>query len=169
MRCSSGSNPYTLRTCSVVLALGGRYAEALKVMAEAVAVGHNYPLAWRALGIMTYLYGGGAAHAEACLSRAVELSGGVDVEAGRMRGLILLEGSRYAEARACFQQCLSRRPGDAHSLACLAMALAGLGCRAAKADVDYEKALRARGSLLELATSEDPEELFNAACMTGEV
>lgn len=92
LKCSGSSNPYTLRTCAVVLVLEGSYADALRVMSDAVAVGNNCPLAWRGLGIMSYLYGGSPTQASACLSRALELSGGMDVEAGRLRGLILLEG-----------------------------------------------------------------------------
>ena len=52
--------------------------------------GNNNPLAWRALGIMSYIYNNDKDFALVCLHKAYVLSNHIDIEAARLKGQILL-------------------------------------------------------------------------------
>jgi hypothetical protein len=55
-----------------------------------VQSGNNNPLAWRALGIMSYIYNNDKDFALVCLHKAYVLSNHIDIEAVRLKGQILL-------------------------------------------------------------------------------
>ena len=163
------NNPYTLRTYSVVMALEGNYDEAYKLMESAVGFGSNNSLSWRALGIMSYLYCGKKDEAVIYLAKAFELSGGIDVEALRLRGQILMESGHFSDARKCFQNVLRIFPWDPLTISSLAMSLLALGYTGSSNNTwaDYDVKLKAIVNLADLITSDDPELLFQASIFAG--
>jgi len=167
---NAGRNPYTYRTASVVAAIEGNFGQALKLMESAVQCGPNCQLAWRALGSMLYLYARRVDAALTCLSKAIELSQGCDYDALLLRGQILLETGKHAQARASFQDALRLQPGDPVLLASLALALSALGFKPPTGKdlvFDYSNQLSLLDSLGQLVHSENPEELFTAAVTEG--
>jgi tetratricopeptide (TPR) repeat protein len=167
----AGNNPYTLRSVACIQALEGNYKDALKLMTLAVQSGPNCPLAWRALGIMTYLYTTNKENSTVYLQKAFDLSNELDVESIRLKGQILMELGKHSEARVCFQYAMKVHPGDAITIASLAMSLSALGFVAPRVGgplwVDYDVRFEQLTSLNQLITSEDPEELFQAATTVG--
>lgn len=163
------NNPYSLRTFSIVNALDGNYEDAYKYMASAVGYGSNNPLSWRALGFMSYLYHGNRDEAIVYLAKAFEISGGIDVEALRLRGQILMEMGNFSEARKSFQTALRIFPWDPLTLSSLAMSLLALGYDGPSSNTwaDYDIKLKSIVNLAELITSEDPELLFQASIFAG--
>jgi len=163
------NNPYTLRTFSVVTALEGNYEDAYKYMESSVGFGSNNPLSWRALGFMSYLYRGNRDDAIIYLAKAFEISGGIDVEALRLKGQILMEMGNFSEARKCFQNALRIFPWDPLTLSSLAMSLLALGYVGPSSNTwaDYDIKLKALVNLSDLITTEDPELLFQASIFAG--
>ena len=167
---SSAYNPYSLRTGAVVMAIEGNYAAALRTMEASCQACCNNPVAWRVLGIMTYLYGEGGAKANAqraseFLLKAIELSGGIDLDAMILRGQLLMEIGKAKEARTCYEQAMTIVPSDSLLLASYAICLSSIGYKSPYGTViaDYEIKFAQMKSMGELATSEDPEELYLAA------
>jgi len=167
---SSAYNQYSLRTGAVIMAMEGNYRTALRTMEAACQGGCNNPLGWHTLGIMTYLYGEGGAKANAqraseFLHKAVELSGGIDLQAMILRGQLLMELGKVKEARISFTQAMALVPSDPILLASLALCLSTIGFKAPYGTIqaDYETKFSQMRSMGELASTEDPEELFLAA------
>jgi len=167
---SAAYNQYSLRTGAVIMAIEGNYRMALRTMEAACLGGCNNPLGWRTLGMMTYLYGEGGAKANALratefLQKAVELSGGIDLDAMIFRGQLLMELGKVKEARVSFTQAMTLVPSDPVLLASLALCLSAIGFKSPYGTIqaDYETKFVQMRSMGELANSEDPEELFLAA------
>ena len=85
-------SPHILRSYSIALALSGQYADSLEMINAAAEIGGNTSaLTWRAAGQMIYLYDQDSTskeRAQCALKRAFELSGEVDIEAGRLRAQV---------------------------------------------------------------------------------
>jgi tetratricopeptide (TPR) repeat protein len=164
------TNVFFLRSYSVASALMGDYSRAVHLMAAAVELCPLSPLAWRALGLMSYLYEGDREHCLEYFARAFALSGGRDLEAIRLRGQVLMELGQHEEARAAFKLALGVSPADPVSLASLAMCLTALGYRpesTAYHTTNYDLKFQLMDDLSELAASEDPQELMEAAICTS--
>ena len=166
-----GGNEYSLRCCSIVMAMEGDYSRALQTMQLAVQAPNSVSaLGWRALALMTYLYGSGPhkgliKQAIPMLDRAIELSGAIDTEAMLMKGQMLMELNKNEDARECFKQAMTLTPGDAILLASQALCLAAIGFRAPvrATQADYDAKFQDMNSLGALNLVEDPELLFMAA------
>ena len=162
--------PFVLRTCAVVKALEGHQDEAISLMESAVQTGPNCPLAFRALGLMMYVYRRDEVAALEHLARAFELSNSEDIECLRLRGQILMDSRRFKEARVVFQQALYIVPWDAVCLASLGYCLGMLpnkDSRQHKMDstgsVSYHSRLMSMQSFEDLNHSRDAEELLEAS------
>jgi len=159
-------------------------------MQLAVLQGPCNGLAWRALGIMSYLYssssnnnnyaaaaaleqgagGGGFTHSPIyCLTKAIELSGGIDFDAWLLKGQLLMSSRKHKEARVCFQHAFTLHAGSPVLLASYGLCLSALGFVSppGKKHDEYLARFDKMSSLCELATSEDPEELFKASVIIG--
>lgn len=78
------------------MALEGNYTQALKTIESSCSGGCNNPIAWRVLGIMTYLYGSNSRKensllAVAYLQMAIDKSGDIDFDSMLLRGQLLME------------------------------------------------------------------------------
>lgn len=163
-------NPYVLRTCSIVKALEGQHSEAITLMEAAVHTGPNSPLALRALGMMMYLFRKDDAAALELLSRAFILSNNEDIECLRLKSQILMDQSRFKEARATLQQALYIVPWDPVSLASLGYCVGMLPHQVSQnvntgssTASPYQSRLMSMQSFDDLIHSRDPEELMEAA------
>lgn len=166
MRVDGAKNAYLLRSYSVALGLSGQYSRALAMMIAATEAGPLNPLAWRARGMMSYLYGGERAGCLEHLTRAFELSGGIDMEAMRFQGQVLMELGRFAEARESLRLALCINPGDPIALASMATCIAALQDKdmaSVKFPPNYALKLQLMDDLSLLEYCDDPEELFEAA------
>jgi tetratricopeptide (TPR) repeat protein len=126
-------NPYSLRCYAMMLAMECKYEEAIKYMHLAVEFGGNYPLAWKALGFLTYLYApnkvdkfNSVLYFTKCCN--VSSQAGVQCpETWRLRGQILMEMGKLLPARQCLQTSLSIQSRDPVTIASLALCVAALG------------------------------------------
>ena len=176
---ADSKNPYALRTASILFALRGKYNDAYKCIQSAVAMSAvSHPLAWRALGIMTYCYArpmerDGKLESRAdviarsivYLGRANELAGGRDVESIVLMAQALMELGRFKEAEAHLRAALIISPSDPITLATLALCLVSDGYRSQSGvdRIDYKLKQSILGHFSEICSSYDPEELFELA------
>jgi tetratricopeptide (TPR) repeat protein len=161
-----GKNPYLLRSFSVALGLSGDHDRALALMTAATDSGPLNPLAWRARGMMSYLYSGDRSACLDHLSKAYELSGGIDMEAMRFQGQVLMELGRFSEALDTLRLALHITPGDPMTLASMATCLAAIQDKdmaSVKFPPNYALKLQLMDDLTMLESCEDSEELFEAA------
>lgn len=161
-------NPFALRTYSVACAIMGLYDEAVGAMQQAVEIsGMSHPLACRACGIMTYLYQerGGKERSLGYFQKALDMSGGMDFEAGRLKAQVLMELGRFQKAVDTLLQVLPLKPTDSIALGSLAVCMSALGHEAPRgaAKVNYSIKIKLMAVPQELLRSTDPEELFEAA------
>jgi tetratricopeptide (TPR) repeat protein len=163
-------NMNTLKTTSVILALEGKYMVALALMEQVCLKNCTDPLAWRALGMMTYLYGEGEREhnilsAINYLSIASELSEGIDAETFVLKGQLLMECNKLRDARDAFNEAMEIMPGHQVLLASLALCLHKLGFKSSwkSCAKDYEVKFGQMKSVGELCDVEDPDELLYAA------
>ena len=149
----------------------GDYSRALQTMQLAVQAPNSVSaLGWRALALMTYLYGSGPhkgliKQAIPMLDRAIELSGAIDTEAMLMKGQMLMELNKNEDARECFKQAMTLTPGMLSCSQARPYSLAAIGFRAPvrATQADYDAKFQDMNSLGALNLVEDPELLFMAA------
>jgi tetratricopeptide (TPR) repeat protein len=161
-----GKNPYLLRSFSVSSGLSGDHDRALALMTAATEVSPLNPLAWRARGIMSYLYSGDRDSCLDFLSKAYELSGGIDMEAMRFKGQVLMEHGRFSEALSTLRLALHVAPGDPMTLASMATCIAAIQDKdmaSVRFPPNYVLKLQLMDDLTLFEFCEDPEELFEAA------
>jgi len=164
-------SPHILRSYSIALALSGQYADSLEMINAAAEIGGNTSaLTWRAAGQMIYLYDQDSTskeRAQCALKRAFELSGEVDIEAGRLRAQILMEEGKFTEAASLLRCVIPLKPCDPVALASLGLCLAALGKTppSGLTSVNYGLKIKLMDDPAELGKSDDPEELFEAATM----
>ena len=170
----AGANAYTYRTAAVLAAMDNNFSTALRLMETAVQHGPSCGLAWHALALMSYLYSGSTGRKVdtvlQCLDRAIDMSNQENFDAIVLKGQILTELGRHAEARATLQLAMTLAPGEPILLASLALSLSALGFKPPAGDkliLDYSGQLERLDSLGQLADSENPEELFSAAVLPG--
>jgi tetratricopeptide (TPR) repeat protein len=162
-------NPYCLRNYAVASALCGHYAEAVAKMKAAAEIGGNIcSLAWRAAGQMSYIYdrsSSGKVYAAKCCERAFDLSGGVDMEAGRLQAQVLMEMGLFEKAVEVLRAVLPLKPCDPVGLGSLGLCLSALGFVSPKglSKINYDLKIKLMDDPVELSRSNDPEELFEAA------
>lgn len=164
------NNPYTLRVFSIIMALQGKYDEAYKSMELAIRICPNSPLAFRALGVMSYLYKKKPEEAVELFTKAFHMSNKIDIESCKLKGQILLELGRYEEARLSFQEGLIVTPADSTLLANLALSLSALGHGSSigiNGDTFYNEKLASISSLRHLIECQDADELFHVAIFLG--
>ncbi len=169
------NNTFTLRTASIMHAMQGRYNDAFNNMQQAVAIsGVASPLAWRALGVMTYLYSmpnsietrvDVIARAVVYLGRANELVDAVDVESITLMSQMLMELGHFKEAEVHLRAALVISPANSVVLASLALCLVALGYRSPQGvdRINYKLKQSIMLNFSEIISSDDPEELFEAA------
>ena len=168
--CGNVLNMHTLKTSSTILALEGKYVVALALMEQVCLKNCTDPLAWRALGMMTYLYGEGEREhnilsAINYLSISCELSDGIDAETLVLKGQLLMECNKLHDARDAFDEAMEIMPGNQVLLASLALCLHKLGFKSYwnSSAKDNEIKYSQMKSVGELCDVEDPDELFYAA------
>jgi tetratricopeptide (TPR) repeat protein len=123
-------NPYSLQCYSMMLAVECKYEDALRYMHQAVEVGGNCPLAWKGLGILTYLFASDAQRkfdSIIFLTKSCEVSTIQCPETWRLKGQILMEMGKLLPARLCLQTSLSIQPRDPITIASLALVVSALG------------------------------------------
>lgn len=162
-------NPYCLRNYAVASALCGHYDEAVSKMKAAAEIGGNIcSLAWRAAGQMSYIYdrnSSGRIFASQCFERAFELSGGIDMEAGRLHAQVLMELGLFEKAVDVLRTVLPLKPCDPVALGALGLCLSALGYVSPMglSKVNYDLKIKLMDDPVEISRSNDPEELFEAA------
>ena len=167
-------------------AMQGKYKDACTSMQNAVALdGVSFPLSWRILGIMTYLYCQPnnekhekrvdvIAKAIMYLGRANELARGIDVESIYLMAQLLMEIGHFKEAEVHLRAALVLAPTNSVVLATLALCLVALGYRSPQGvdRIDYRLKQSIMSDFTDITDSNDPEELFELAInpvLAGEI
>lgn len=169
------SNPYVLKSVAIVFAIDQNFMESISLLESALAISPNSSgLAWRALGTISYLYGT-SDQKQTCVDsfdRAFHLSNNIDFEAGLLKAQVLMDNSRYEDAKVILRSILPLNPCDSVALCCLAVCVASTNTSyepssqiddASNIEKVYELKLSMMDSPLEFVASEDPLALFEAS------